>query len=283
MRSICHTLWVLVLVLGMALPALADGGGSGTVVVINESDFVLDIHVDGTKRFTLQTGTRRTVGDLSPGVHQFKALTQEGLIKFRKDMRVEAGQKLSWYLKWARSEGKLVIENANGTPLIVFVDDAETLGVPATDESVYRNLASGPHTVRLAYFHGEERIDLLTTEIEVGGESKPVVVAPVMDSGSIAVQNDTAARLRVVIDGEQAGWLEPGEDGRYEPYTVGVHRIRVVDERGQLVRHQAVQVDVFETVVLLVPGRRSSARPRSWAGRERSSRRAITPAASNAG
>ncbi len=269
MRTLARTLLVLLAAMGIAGTAAAQGSGGGTVVVINDSDFTLDIHVDGDKRFTLKPGTRRPVEGLSEGNHDFKAITADGTVKFRKELRVAAGQKLSWYLKWSRVEGKLVIENPNGVPVAVFVDDMETLGVPPTDASVYRNLAPGAHTLRLAHSHFGELTELLTVEVDIGGGEPPVVTAPMLESGSIAVRNDTDGRLRVVIDGQDMGWLEAGEDAQFQPFPVGLHRIRVMDESGQLVRHRAVEVGTFETAVLIVPSRRSSStQPRSWAGRE---------------
>lgn len=270
MRTLVRTVLVLLAAVGIAGPAAAQGSGSGTVMVINDSDFTLDIHVDGAKRFTLKPGTRRGAEGLSEGNHEFKALIADGTVKFKKELRVSAGQKLSWYLKWSRVEGKLVVENPNGVPVAVFVDDMETLGVPPTDASVYRNLTPGTHSLRLAHSHFGELTELLTVEVDIGGDEPPVITAPMLDSGSIAVRNDTEARLRVVIDGQDMGWLEAGENAQFQPFTVGVHRIRVVDENGQLVRHRAVEVGVYETAVLIVPSRRSSARPRSWADRDNS-------------
>jgi hypothetical protein len=268
MRSFPGVLLVLWGALTMAAPALAGEGDTGTVVVINESDFTLGIHVNGTSRFTLRPGARQAVEGLTPGVHSFKALTGEGQVKFSKDLRVAAGQKLSWYLKWSRSEGAMVVENANGVPLAVFVDGLETLGVAPGDERVYGNLPPGPHDIQLAYLHREELHELLTTQVVIASGEAPVVIAPPMDFGAIAVRNDSAARLRVVIDGAEAGWLEPGERGQFEALGVGAHRIRVVDERGQLVRHRVIQVDVHETALLIVPSRHSSSRDRSYAGRD---------------
>ncbi|MDP7115144.1 MAG: hypothetical protein QGH45_24430, partial [Myxococcota bacterium] len=153
MRSFPGVLLVLFGALTVAAPALAGQGDTGTVVVINESDFTLNIQVDDTSRFTLRPGARQAVEGLTPGVHSFKAITGEGQVKFSKDLRVTAGQKLSWYLKWSRAQGVLVIENANGVPLAVFVDGVETLGVAPADERVYGNLPPGPHDVQLAYLH----------------------------------------------------------------------------------------------------------------------------------
>ncbi len=271
MRSFPGVWLALCGALCLAGPALA--GDAGTVVVINDSDFTLNIQVDGTARFTLRPGSRQAVEDLSPGVHQFKAITGEGQVKFSKDLRVSAGQKLSWYLKWARTEGALVIENANGVPLAVFVDGVETLGVAPGDERVYGNLAPGVHRIRLAYMHRGVLQELMTTEVEIAGGDPPVVSAPPMDFGAIVVRNDSAARLRVVIDGAEVGWIEPGEQGAFERFDVGEHRIRVMDERGQLVRHRVVHVDAHETAQLIVPSRRSSSRDFSYADRE-SARRA---------
>ena len=268
MRSFPGILLALWGALTLATPALAGEGDTGTVVVINESDFTLNIQVDGTSRFTLRPGARQAAEGLTPGVHSFKAITSEGQVKFSKDLRVTAGQKLSWYLKWSRTQGVLVIENANGVPLAVFVDGVETLGVAPGDERVYGNLPPGPHDIQLAYLHREEFHALLETQVVIADGEPPVVTAPPMDFGAIAVRNDTSARLRVVIDGAEAGWLEPGERGQFEAIGVGAHRIRVVDERGQLVRHRVVQVDLHETALLIVPSRHSSSRDRSYADRD---------------
>jgi len=92
-----------VVLLLMALcwsPALSAWAGNGGITVINDTEFTLEIRMDGQTRFTLKPGTRKTIGDVPEGPHKLQALTSDGTVKFRKDMRVPAGRTVSWYLKW---------------------------------------------------------------------------------------------------------------------------------------------------------------------------------------
>ncbi len=98
------------LTLALALPALAGDSDSGTVKVINDTEFTLDIKMDGTKKFTLKPDGKQSVKGISPGLHTFTATTPSGEVKFSKEMRLKAGQNLSWYLKWTQvEEGSLLI------------------------------------------------------------------------------------------------------------------------------------------------------------------------------
>lgn len=93
------------LTLLIAVPALAGDGDAGSVKVINDTEFTLDIKMDGKKKFTLQPDAKQSVKGISPGLHTFNAVTPSGEVKFVKEMRLKAGQNLSWYLKLTNFEG----------------------------------------------------------------------------------------------------------------------------------------------------------------------------------
>jgi len=108
-------LWILltlVVIAGGALlwsatPAQAGDPGTGTVRIVNDTDFKLEIRMDGTRKTTLSPGSKQTLRGIPPGSHQFQAVTPEGQVKFEKTLRLQANQTLSWILKWTRAEGRL--------------------------------------------------------------------------------------------------------------------------------------------------------------------------------
>lgn len=116
-------LWLvlaLVTVFGGALlwsatPARAGDGETGTVRVVNDTDFTLEIRMDGNRKTSLSPGTKQTLRGIPPGSHQFQAVTPQGSVKFEKTLRLQAGQTLSWILKWTRTEGPLAMDDPQPT------------------------------------------------------------------------------------------------------------------------------------------------------------------------
>jgi hypothetical protein len=88
----------------LALPALGAMAEPGGVTVVNDTEFTLEIRMDGSKQFVLQPGAKRTIEGIEPGAHSFQAVTSEGEVKFRKEMRVLAGRTMQWLLKWTHLE-----------------------------------------------------------------------------------------------------------------------------------------------------------------------------------
>ena len=97
-----RTTVVLVLMALCWSPALFARADNGGITVINDTEFTLDIRMDGQQQFTLKPGARKTIHDVAEGPHKLQALTSDGTVKFRKDMRVPAGRTVSWYLKWTQ-------------------------------------------------------------------------------------------------------------------------------------------------------------------------------------
>jgi len=96
MKTVVATLLV---VLAFA-PAIAARADTGAVTVINDTEFTLEIKMDGETRCTLKPGARQTIRDIPEGSHKFKAVSSDGEVKFDKAMTVIPGRTLSWYLKW---------------------------------------------------------------------------------------------------------------------------------------------------------------------------------------
>ena len=84
----------------LLLPALSASAATGAVTVVNDTDFTLEIRMDGAKKCTLKPGAEQTLDAIPEGAHTFQAVTSEGEVKFRKEMRVVAGRTVSWILKW---------------------------------------------------------------------------------------------------------------------------------------------------------------------------------------
>ena len=82
------------------LPALSASAADGAITVINDTEFTLEIKVDGQTRCKLAPGAKKTLDAIPEGAHQLQAVTPDGDVKFSKEMRVIAGRTASWYLKW---------------------------------------------------------------------------------------------------------------------------------------------------------------------------------------
>lgn len=177
-------LWLvlgLVTVFGATLlvggvPAVADE--TGTVRVVNDTDFTLEIRMDGTKKTTLSPGTKQTLRGIPPGSHRFQAVTDDGTIKFEKQLRLQAGQTLSWILKWTRAQGRLVIDNPGGAFVRVDIDGEPTLGVPAGGSRVYGNLDEGEHHVEVTLRRRGGDISLLSQTVTVADATPTELVVP---------------------------------------------------------------------------------------------------------
>ena len=94
------TLVATLLVVMAFAPALVARADSGAVTVINDTEFTLEIQLDGETKCTLKPGARETIRDIPEGPHKFKAVSSNGEQKFSKAMTVIPGRTLSWYLKW---------------------------------------------------------------------------------------------------------------------------------------------------------------------------------------
>ena len=94
------TLVATVLVVMAFAPVLVARAETGAVTVINDTEFTLEIKMDGETKCTLAPGARQTIGDIAEGPHKFKAVSSNGEQKFSKAMTVIPGRTLSWYLKW---------------------------------------------------------------------------------------------------------------------------------------------------------------------------------------
>ncbi len=185
--------WTIVTALAallLSVPAWAAGGDGGRVKVINDTDFTLEIRMDGKARFTLGPGDTQTIGDVAPGLHEFKAVTSGGDVKFTKSMKVSAGQTLSWYLKWTRAEGLLVIDNPNGVPVSVLIDGRPTLGVGPLDFRAYGNIGTGTHDLRVTCSRVDGEVELLSSRVAIDGLTTVELTLPRSSAGEDSPPDD---------------------------------------------------------------------------------------------